>query len=606
VTSATDAARSPRRRRTRRPWTRRRVLAVAGAALAVLLLLWIAWIAARALLARGELEQAVPLASSVQRDLLGGDAAGASASVAQLREHSARAVQLTGDPVWAVTEHVPFVGPNLRAFREISGIVDRIGGDALQPVVGIAGTLDVSSLTPKDGKLDLDPIVAAQEPVRQADDALDGALDDVTSIDTGSTIRPVADAVARLEETVGSAAETLAVVRHVTDLAPAMLGADGDRSYLLMFQNNAEVRSSGGIPGALALVRTGGGAFSLSGQDSARAFPRLTEPALPLDPQTAGLYGTITGRYMQDVTLTPEFPQAAPLAAEMWRLKHGTAVDGVISIDPVALSYLLEATGPITLATGDVLRSDDAVDLLLHDVYLRYPDPDVQDAVFASVADSVFAEIASGDVDPAALVSALGHAAEERRILIWSSRADEQATLDGTTFQGSLPTTNDESTVFGVFLNDSTGAKMDYFLSLRTTLAMAMCRDDGRPNYRTEVTLGSTAPADAASLPTVITGGGVYGVTPGDVKTRVAVYGPPGTVPLHVRIDGQDAPFQPEVVGGRAVAQVEVTLEPGQEVRISVDTLGDKKTDTPLSMVTTPVINTIATQFRSLSCDSDR
>jgi hypothetical protein len=73
-----------------------------------------------------------------------------------------------------------------------------------------------------------------------------------------------------------------------------------------------------------------------------------------------------------------------------------------------------------------------------------------------------------------------------------------------------------------------------------------------------------------------------------------------------VEIDGQDAPFQPEVVGGRAVAQVEVTLAPGQEVRISVDTLGDKRTDTPLSIVTTPVINTIATQFRSLSCDASQ
>ncbi len=362
-------------------------MTVAGAAIAVILVLWIAWVAARALLARGELEQAGPLASSGQSDLLAGDSAGASADVAQLRDHSARAVSLTGDPIWAVTEHVPFVGPNLRAFREISGIVDRIGGDALQPVVGIAGTLDVASLTPKDRRLDLDPIVAAQEPVRQADDALDAALTDVTAIDTGSTILQVADAVGRLEETVGKAAETLAVVRHVTDLAPAMLGADGDRSYLLMFQNNAEVRSTGGIPGALALVRTGGGAFSLAGQDSARAFPRLAEPALPLDPQTAGLYGTITGRYLHDVTLTPEFPQAAPLAAEMWRLKHGQAVDGVISIDPVALSYLLEATGPITLETGVELRSDDAVDLLLHDVYLLYPAPDVQDAVFASVAD---------------------------------------------------------------------------------------------------------------------------------------------------------------------------------------------------------------------------
>jgi hypothetical protein len=604
VTSST--IRSRRVRRSGRPWTRRRILGTAGVVVAVLVVLWIAWIAARALLARGELEQAVPLASSVQRDLLAGDSAGAADGVSRLREHSSRAVSLTGDPVWAVTEAVPLVGPNLRAFREIAGIVDRIGGDALQPVVGIAGSLDVDGLTPKDGRIDLDPVIAAQEPVRQADDALVAALADVTAIDTDSTVTPVSDAVSRLRETVGSAAETLAIVRHVTDLAPAMLGADGDRRYLLMFQNNAEVRSGGGIPGALALVSTGGGSFSLTEQDSARAFPRLAEPALPLDPQTAGLYGTITGRYMQDVTLTPEFPQAAPLAAEMWRLKHGDPVDGVISIDPVALSYLLEATGPITLATGDVLRSEDAVDLLLHDVYLRYPDPDVQDAVFASVADSVFSAVSSGDVDPAALVSALGRAAEERRILIWSSRADEQATLDGTTFQGSLPDDNDESTVFGVFLNDSTGAKMDYFLTLATTQAMAMCRDDGRPNYRTEVILGSTAPADAASLPSVITGGGVYGVAPGDVKTRVAVYGPPGTVPLHVRIDGQDAPFQPEVVGGRAVAQVEVTLSPGQEVRISVDTLGDKRTDTPLSIVTTPVINAMETQFRSLSCDDSQ
>ena len=604
MTSST--IRSRRVRRSRRPCTRRRVLAVAAAALALLVVLWIAWIAARALLARAELEQAVPLASSVQRDLLAGDSAGAAAGVAQLREHSSRAVSLTSDPIWAVTEAVPGVGPNLHAFRSVAGVVDRIGGDALEPVVGIAGSLDIGSLTPQDGRIDLDPIIAAQEPVRQADDALDSALDDVTAIDTGSTIAPVTDAVTRLRHTVQSAADTLAVVRHVADLAPAMLGADGDRNYLLMFQNNAEVRSSGGIPGALALVKTGGGGFSLGTQDSARAFPRLTEPALPLDPQTAGLYGTITGRYMQDVTLTPEFPQAAPLAAEMWRLKHRETVDGVISIDPVALSYLLQATGPITLPTGDVLTSDDAVDLLLHDVYLRYPNPDVQDAVFASVAETVFSKVSSGDVKPAALVEALARAAEERRILIWNARPDEQATLAGTTFQGSLPADNSESTVFGVFLNDSTGAKMDYFLSLGTTQGMAMCRDDGRPNYRTEVTLRSKAPADAASLPYVVTGGGQYGVAPGDFKTRVAVYGPPGTVPLSVRIDDQETAFQPEVVGGRAVAQVEVTLKPGQEVRISVDTLGDKKTDTPLSIVTTPVIDATATRFRSLSCDGSR
>ena len=165
---SSSTIRSRRVRRSRRPWTRRRILAAVAAGLALLVVLWIAWIAARALLARGELEQAVPLASSVQRDLLAGDPAGAAAGVDKLREHSARAVSLTSDPVWAVTELVPGVGPNLRAFRSVAGVVDRIGGDALQPVVGIAGTLDLDSLTPKDGRIDLDPIIAAQEPVRQA------------------------------------------------------------------------------------------------------------------------------------------------------------------------------------------------------------------------------------------------------------------------------------------------------------------------------------------------------------------------------------------------------------------------------------------------------
>ena len=38
-------------------------------------------------------------------------------------------------------------------------------------------------------------------------------------------------------------------------LLPAMLGRDGPRDYLIVFQNNAEWRSLGGIVGALALQR---------------------------------------------------------------------------------------------------------------------------------------------------------------------------------------------------------------------------------------------------------------------------------------------------------------------------------------------------------------
>ncbi|MGP2481120.1 DUF4012 domain-containing protein, partial [Listeria monocytogenes] len=87
---------------------------------------------------------------------------------------------------------------------------------------------------------------------------------------------------------------------------------------------------------------------------------------------------------IQDVTQVPDFAVGAPLAREMWRRQTGTAVDGVIAVDAVALSSLLEATGPVTLPTGDVLTSADAVPLLLDEVYRRYPDPKSHDVFFQS------------------------------------------------------------------------------------------------------------------------------------------------------------------------------------------------------------------------------
>ena len=120
----------------------------------------------------------------------------------------------------------------------------------------------------------------------------------------------------------------------------------------------------------------------------------------------------------------------------MWRQQFGTEVDGVLSVDPVTLSYLLAATGPIGLPTGDTLLSENAVQLLLADVYARYTVPAHQDAFFAAAASSVFDAIAGGNFEPAALVSAISRAGEEHRILIWSAHAEEQAMLAPTTLAG--------------------------------------------------------------------------------------------------------------------------------------------------------------------------
>lgn len=50
--------------------------------------------------------------------------------------------------------------------------------------------------------------------------------------------------------------------------------------------------------------------------------------------------------------MTPGFPSTAKTARATWLDVYGGKVDGVIFLDPVALSYLLEVSGPVTLTKG--------------------------------------------------------------------------------------------------------------------------------------------------------------------------------------------------------------------------------------------------------------
>jgi len=95
-----------------------------------------------------------------------------------------------------------------------------------------------------------------------------------------------------------------------------------------------------------------------------------------------------------------------------------------VALDPVVLGYLLRATGPITLATGDQLNAENAVEMLLRDVYERYEEPAEQDLFFASAASSVLDALGGGKADPSALIDALVQAGAERRIPHLECRPD--------------------------------------------------------------------------------------------------------------------------------------------------------------------------------------
>lgn len=591
-----------RRDRRDKPQGRRNLRWILGAVV-LLLLAFVVWVGVRGFLAKGELEAVVPLATALKNQVAEqSNASGKTA--AELDEHASNAVALTSDPIYRIAEFVPLAGPNLTAFRELAEVADGLSDDAIGPLTELAATIDVTDFKLVDGALDLQPLVDARPVVERAAVAVEAAQAATAEINTDATLGMVRAAKDQLADQLAAIAQPVNVVRAATTLVPDMFGDSGPREFLLLFQNPAELRASGGNPGALALLRTDAGRIELVQQASATDFSRFDSPVLPLTDETRGLYGDITGQYMQNVTLTPDFPLSASLAREMWKQKYGTEVDGVLSIDPVALGYLLGATGPITLSTGDELNSGNAVPLLLHKAYLRYSEPAEQNLFFAAAASAVFNKVAAGDLDPAKLIGALAKAGDERRIKIWSSVESEQDVLSETTLAGTLPSKTDGVQPFGVYLNDATASKMDFFLDVEISDGQVTCREDKRPNYGVTVTLKNTAPADAATaLPPYVTGGGFFGVTPGNIKTLVNVYGTPELQNLGVAQDGAVVPYLPALDAGYQVSQIAIELAPGESTTLEFGFLGDAPFDGEVVTEQTPVIYLHETRELTLTCD---
>jgi hypothetical protein len=597
----------PESRRAARLWGSRPRWFLWGVLFLVLLVIAsIAWVAIRGMLAKQDLEEAVAHVSTLRSQLEQGDSEAAQRTATKLESSAADARSKTSDPVWAAFEHAPLVGGNLRAVRQIAVVVDDVASDAVRPVAGVLGDVDVDAFKPEAGKVNLQPLVAAQPAVAKATATLRAATRSAGEIDTSNTVSAVSDAVNKLRSSLSSASAQADSANRAVRLAPSMLGKGGPRHYLVMFQNNAELRAGGGIPGALAMITAKDGAISLGQQASTSDFPQADKPVLPLAADTQGLYGSITGEFIQDVTLTPRFDTSAKLAREMWKRQFGQRVDGVLSIDPVTLGYILKATGPVDLPTGDRLTSDNAVQLLLSDAYTKYPDPAVQDLFFASAASAVFTKVSSGGFDPKAFIAALTTGVDEGRVKLWSADKSEQSELTGTAIAGGLPTSDSSSQQFGVYLNDATGAKMDYYLEKTVSVGSQVCRKDGRPTWTVEVTLKNTAPADAATtLPDYVTGAGAFGVSPGAVRTNVAVYAPSSGVYVTSTQDGKTASPQTATDGDHPVAQFETTLSPGKSTTIRVQYIGGADDGrTAVDAVSTPGVHHSVTQPLVTSCES--
>ncbi|KKS00628.1 MAG: hypothetical protein UU52_C0029G0003 [Candidatus Levybacteria bacterium GW2011_GWB1_41_21] len=141
----------------------------------------------------------------------------------------------------------------------------------------------------------------------------------------------------------------LEMLVSTSEVLPDLLGFEDEKTYLLLFQNNMELRPGGGFIGSYGILKMKKGrvedfkindVYSADGQLKAHV-----EPPYPIR-----RYLPSANWYMRDSNFDPDFPTSARSAAYLLNLETGVRVDGVIAVDVSFVKEVLKSIGTVEVS----------------------------------------------------------------------------------------------------------------------------------------------------------------------------------------------------------------------------------------------------------------
>ena len=258
--------------------------------------------------ARGALIQAEDQARELKHQISAGDVDAARSNLADLKDSTRDAESHTDGPLWYLASRAPFVGQNFSAVHEVSRVLRSIADHGLSPLVDIADQVNADTFSPRNGRIDIDAVRALSPSLQEADRTLSSGWRDLAAIDADRLMGPLQGPVKELQVNIDDAHDAVGAGANAAQLIPDMLGDSGGRSYILAFQNNAEIRSTGGLPGAFAILKAKNGKLSLGGQGAGSDIGPFDDLPIKTTADEKRLYSILLTRFWGDTTLTPDFP----------------------------------------------------------------------------------------------------------------------------------------------------------------------------------------------------------------------------------------------------------------------------------------------------------
>jgi hypothetical protein len=131
-------------------------------------------------------------------------------------------------------------------------------------------------------------------------------------------------------------------------VAPQLLGADRPRTYLIILQNEDELRPTGGFISAAGRVTLAAGKILTLTVTDAYQMDDFTKPYGDPPPPLWDIMGSQLWLF-RDSNWSPDFPTAARQAIELYTYTQGGTLDGVIALNQNVVEALLAGLGALTI-----------------------------------------------------------------------------------------------------------------------------------------------------------------------------------------------------------------------------------------------------------------
>ncbi len=327
---------------------------------------------------------------------------------------------------------LPVVGKSLSAGRNLLAVASNVSE---------AATI-LSDKVEENAKI-TDYLIFADKQIGETLPYLEKASADLKKVPINTLPPELQPYFSGLQKDLPPTIANLKSLKEIFSLFGQILGHEEEKRYLILFQNNNELRATGGFIGSIAIVDVykgqitnleipKGGTYDLSAGQKGKV--KAPQPLSLVNP-TFNIW---------DANWWPDFPNSAKKITNFYEQAGGSTIDGVISINASVLQELLAIFGPIEMPEyGVTVSSENVFSVLQEQVELKYDrNANTPKAIIADLVPKVLGKLLSFTEKQKEIVALFAKLLDQKDIQMYNKNTDLQKQISSFGWSGEVFTTD--------------------------------------------------------------------------------------------------------------------------------------------------------------------